>query len=77
MSKNMDAESKRHNMDKACIKCGIIKPLQEFHRCAANVDGHKNLCKTCKSIESQKYRANMSPAQKYQYAQQTYRKRNR
>lgn len=34
--------------EKRCRKCGEVKPLSEFHFCAANkTDGRKGRCKAC------------------------------
>jgi hypothetical protein len=32
---------------KACTKCGIVKPLTEFHRNRTSADGHVTRCKSC------------------------------
>lgn len=32
---------------KACKKCGVVKPLSEFHRTVAMRDGHRSECKDC------------------------------
>jgi hypothetical protein len=34
-------------IEKACRLCGVVQPLSEFHRAAANRDGHRSECKTC------------------------------
>lgn len=41
---------------KRCTKCGKIKSLDEFHLCASNKDGHKNICKDCILKDAKKYR---------------------
>ena len=38
---------------KRCSKCGVEKPLSEFHRDKTHKDGYHNQCKECKK----KYRA--------------------
>ena len=32
---------------KACKKCGLPKPLEEFHRAEGTKDGHRSECKSC------------------------------
>lgn len=32
---------------KPCRKCGVSKPLSEFHKAAGMHDGHRNECKDC------------------------------
>lgn len=32
---------------KPCIKCGIVKPLDEFYTHGSMADGHLNACKVC------------------------------
>lgn len=32
---------------KPCTKCGVIKPLTDFHKQAKLADGHKHYCKAC------------------------------
>lgn len=32
---------------KQCSKCKVIKNLEEYPRCSANKDGHKNMCHVC------------------------------
>ena len=34
---------------KVCKTCGIEKPLSEYHKDRATQDGHKHICKSCKS----------------------------
>ena len=33
--------------EKTCKKCGLIKPLHQFHAASAMRDGHRNECRTC------------------------------
>ena len=37
---------------KNCIKCGLLKPLEEYYRHAGLTDGHLNKCKTCAKAEA-------------------------
>jgi hypothetical protein len=36
-------------MEKRCTKCGQIKPLSEFNKNKTRVDGHREMCKNCRS----------------------------
>tara|TARA_Y100000114_G_scaffold62280_1_gene57095 strand:- start:1252 stop:1881 length:630 start_codon:yes stop_codon:yes gene_type:complete len=40
---------------KKCTKCGIEKPLTEFHKNSASKDGLCNWCKSCKSKIKKEY----------------------
>ena len=40
---------------KKCTKCGIKKPLSEFHKRKASKDGHSYICKTCCSQQKALY----------------------
>ena len=40
---------------KKCNKCGIEKPLSEFHKYKTNKDGYKTWCKACKKKDSARY----------------------
>ena len=31
--------------EKICSKCGVMKPLDEFHKHKGNLDGHTDICK--------------------------------
>jgi HNH endonuclease len=37
---------------KRCTKCGVEKPLSEFHRWSQSRDGHKPDCKACRKRET-------------------------
>lgn len=47
----------REGTCKACTKCGVVQPLDEFGRSKRTRDGHKSQCRTCKRAESARYRA--------------------
>ena len=36
---------------KTCTKCGIEKPLDEFHRWSLSKDGYRSQCRACRKIE--------------------------
>lgn len=38
--------------DKFCKKCTTLKPIEEFYRCAAAIDGAQASCKTCDSKQN-------------------------
>ena len=40
---------------KCCFRCGIIKPLDEFHRDRSNLDGFHSYCKTCRKLINYPY----------------------
>ena len=42
---------------KKCSKCGIEKPLTEFHKRKKSKDGHEYRCKTCKKQQHAEYYA--------------------
>ena len=39
-------------MNKKCKKCKKVKKLEDFHKYARHIDGRKNVCKSCRSIEN-------------------------
>jgi hypothetical protein len=41
-------------MTKGCTKCGVDKPLDEFHKCSRMKDGHTSRCKMCTKADSSK-----------------------
>lgn len=42
---------------KACVRCGAIRPLDEFHRRSISTDGRSSMCKPCALAERRAYRA--------------------
>jgi hypothetical protein len=48
---------------KQCKKCGVLKPLDDFYRCAGTRDGHRGDCKVCNlAAKHARYVANPGPA---------------
>jgi len=43
-------------MEKACFKCGVIKPLQDYYKHKKMSDGHLNKCKVCTKSDVAKHR---------------------
>src|SRR5271155_703051 len=44
---------------KNCNKCGMLKPLSDFHKHKGRKDGHTNICKKCqKQIQVKYYQSN-------------------
>ena len=41
---------------KACIKCGVIRPLTDFYKHPTMADGHLNKCKPCARSDALKNR---------------------
>lgn len=39
---------------KVCTKCGVEKPLEYFHKLKLSKDGHRSICKECRSTNPQK-----------------------
>lgn len=39
---------------KTCRKCGEVKPLSRFYKCAEMKDGHRHECKDCRAVRSSK-----------------------
>lgn len=39
---------------KICKKCGLEKPIEEFHKDKSKKDGHKTICRACLSVKKEK-----------------------
>lgn len=59
---------------KPCSKCGVDKDLSEFHRHKDAPDGHRAVCKSCRSGEAKVYYAEHREEHAANYA--SYRMRN-
>lgn len=57
---------------KACSKCKVEKPLDEFHRNKSVADGRAKQCKECFKITRRKYRDSDKGAEAYRNAQARY-----
>jgi len=44
------------DVTKCCSRCGVDKPLNEYHKDRAKPDGHAPRCKACKSADAAAYR---------------------
>jgi len=40
---------------KQCTKCGLVKPLEEFHRSVSSRDGRTSRCRSCRSGDARNY----------------------
>lgn len=61
-------DDKHHKMTgiaqtKTCSRCGVEKPLRDFHRRSSSPDGHSGVCKTCRA-EQQAARYYSNPSVK-------------
>lgn len=46
--------------EKTCSRCGIVKPMAEFHKSSERPDGRRGVCKTCRNLAvNQGYRASL------------------
>lgn len=53
-------------VNKACFKCGEIKPLSEFYKHPQMADGHVNKCKVCNKKDVHEHRLeNLDKIQEY------------
>lgn len=63
---------------KACTKCGVVKPLEEFNRKKTKKDGRRAQCKQCQRSEGREYhvknkdRVNKRTAEYYQNNKEKY-----
>lgn len=56
------AEAEHDGQPKWCTHCGIQKPLGDFHRDITSPDGHRNVCKACRSkINEENREAEIDP----------------
>lgn len=60
---------------RACTKCGIVKPLDEFYRSTKRLDGRASACKACETAA--KRRQYEAKPELYQARQDRYREKNR
>lgn len=53
--------------EKQCSRCGIVKPLNAFHRCNSKGDGHVTTCKECMRMYRRERHINQySPKKRHQ-----------
>ena len=58
---------------KVCKKCGIDKPLSEYHKKAANPTGYQPRCKECNCADVNEWRKEQSPERLQElYLQRVY-----
>lgn len=56
---------------KACVRCGVVKPLEEFHRRAKAADGKNPACRACICAARRAYtKANQEKIRAYRTARQ-------
>lgn len=60
---------------KRCNRCGVVKPLTDFHKLTSASDGHKGDCKVCLNAD-QLARRNADPI-KYALKDKAYRENNK
>lgn len=53
------------NMEKACVKCRVIKPFEQFSKRARSTDGMQNTCKPCMAAYGQTPEARERDRQRY------------
>lgn len=56
---------------KECIKCGEVKPLDDFNRNARCTDGRSNICSACSAAYQREWRRN-NPGKQREYNQRNY-----
>jgi hypothetical protein len=42
--------------EKRCIHCNTVKPIEHFHKSSCHSDGHRSICKKCRSTKDRLYR---------------------
>ena len=62
-------------MEKACSKCGIVKPLDEFHKKKGRSDGRRSECKSCSKAYRVKNRDRISEMNRRHYRRPEVRAR--
>jgi hypothetical protein len=60
---------------KACSKCGVDKPLDEFHKDNSREDGLHHRCKACKSKQAAGYYKKWTPEQREKHRARVLRTR--
>lgn len=54
---NLGKLESEQETERACTKCGLVKPLTDFHRCVKDIRyGVQSKCKVCKNEENTKWR---------------------
>jgi hypothetical protein len=46
--------------ERRCVSCGVVKPIDSFHRNSAKYDGRTNVCRPCRS-ENERRSRNANP----------------
>ena len=62
-------------MSKACTKCGVVKPLDGFHRDKTGAGGRRSYCKECRREYTRRYREENSDKERER--NRRYREENR
>ena len=62
-------------MSKTCTKCGVVKPLDDFHRDKRSPDGRRSDCKEC--VREYKHRYHEENRDKERERKHRYREENR
>ena len=62
-------------MSKTCTKCGVVKPLDDFHRDKRSPDGRRSDCKEC--VREYKHRYYEENRDKERERKHRYREENR
>ena len=62
-------------MSKTCTKCGVVKPLDGFHRDKTGAGGRRSYCKECRREYTRRYREENSDKERER--NRRYREENR